>query len=540
MRDFQYTTASIPFELFQNADDAVVELAAIKAYPNAPVEIYEDVIPDHIKRFLVIQKKDSLTIVHWGRPVNAVGSVGFPGRERGFHQDLEKMLVLSSSDKSEDGKVTGKFGLGFKSVLLASDRPKLMSGRLSAEIIAGLCPIPLHNSVRLRSTLNELSSVDRRWQGTLIELPLMGEISNEIMASFSQLAGIMTIFSKQIRRIDIQGDRNQVWNWRPERIPISDSACIEIGELPLPDDMYQKGLSLYFRLPGGGILVALGPEGFRVLPAKLPAVWVVAPTKESEGLGFAINCFFDLDAGRARLAGNSTVNKQKALDLGRSFGHALRKLYTLTQEQWGELKTKLRFEQYLSVYGFWSTFWKVMSEGVFFRGSDEVSSLVNNLLCGENGLGYLISHNAALPNGMWGEYQSLTKMDKIRVILKGCLGSERIFRGLIKWEFFRNLLGSPDAVISDPIYAIARKVVPAIGQTKTQWRSMYLADVLHEFANKEKKVTPGMAIILGGTLNPEELKQDDFEKEKDQIEKALNAISFNLHFAPQINEYNNY
>lgn len=39
MRDFQYTVASIPFELFQNADDALVELAEMKAYPDKPKEI---------------------------------------------------------------------------------------------------------------------------------------------------------------------------------------------------------------------------------------------------------------------------------------------------------------------------------------------------------------------------------------------------------------------------------------------------------------------------------------------------------------------
>lgn len=79
-----------------------------------------------------------LSFIHWGRAVNAVGSGGFLGRERGFHQDIEKMLILSSSDKTEEGNVTGKFGLGFKSVLLASDRPKLISGRLTTEIMP--CP----------------------------------------------------------------------------------------------------------------------------------------------------------------------------------------------------------------------------------------------------------------------------------------------------------------------------------------------------------------------------------------------------------------
>jgi len=525
MRDYQYTTASIPFELFQNADDAVVELAAIKAYPRMTEEIGEDLIPDDVRRFLVNIDEDSLIFVHWGRPVNAEGSGGFPGRERGFHHDLEKMLVLSSSDKSPAGKVTGKFGLGFKSVLLATDRPKLLSGQLATEIIAGLCPIPLNDSAILRGKLKGWYS-DRRWPGTLIELPLAEKRSQQIMESFSQLAGFMTIFAKQIRRIDIHGSNEQSWEWIPEKIPLSETACLEFGELLMPVDSLQKGFSLYFRLAGGGILVGLGPEGFRPLPAELPAIWVVAPTKEREGLGFAINGLFDLDAGRARLAGNSAVNGQKALDLGRSFGKALMGLHRLTTEQWGVLKSRLRLEQDLSLYGFWATFWKVMSLGGLSRESDEVSSLVNCLLCNDSGLGYLLSHVDTLPNGLWGEYQSLTQPGKIRVVLKGSLSLENIFKMLSEWEFFRALLGTPDGVVTDQIFLAVRKVVPALGQTTTQWRSLYLADVLHEFLKTEKNATPGTARALGQLLNPVELKHEDFEKERESIKKALTSFSF--------------
>lgn len=531
MRDFQYTSISIPFELFQNADDAMVELAEIKAYPKDPEESSDDVIPVHVKRFLVIQQDQSLTFVHWGRPINVIGSAGFPGRERGFHQDLEKMLMLSSSDKSEDGKVTGKFGLGFKSVLLASDKPKLMSGRLATEIIAGLCPMPLNDSSSLRSRLHELSS-DRRWQGTLIELPLSEIEPVQVMESFEKLAGIMTIFSKQIRRIDIHNCqvaidyRSQAWEWVPQRIKLSDVACLEIAQLPLPEGLDRDGLSVYFRLPSGGILIALGPEGFRALPPELPAVWVVAPTKESEGLGFAINCMFDLDAGRARLSGNSAVNKQKAHDLGRAFGKALLRLYELIQKDWEKFKNNLRLEEDLSVYALWSTLWEIMSDGVRFKGSDEVRSLVTRLLCGENGLGYLISNVDALPNGLWGSFQVLTKPEKIRVVLRGCLASEQVFRTLIEWEYFRSLIEKPESVISDSIHSVARKIVPSIGQSTTQWRTINLADVLHNYAENEKRVTPGMAMVLGNLLNPDNLRQEDFEKEREQIVKALSLLSY--------------
>ncbi|MBU1737086.1 MAG: hypothetical protein KKG35_03020 [Proteobacteria bacterium] len=523
--DFQYSTASIPFELFQNADDAVVELAMMKAYPKTPAEMGDEILPDHVRRFLIIEQDNSLLIAHWGRPVNEFGSAGFPGRERGFHQDLEKMLVLSSSDKSEEGKVTGKFGLGFKSVLLASERPRLLSGRLATEIIAGLCPILLKDSAQLRSKLHELSP-DRRWQGTLLELPLKDSTPQEIMSPFSQLAGVMTIFSKQIRRIDIHGNTNQAWEWAPEKISLADDACLELGQLPMPEGLHQSGFAVYFKLHDGGILLAVGPEGFRVLPVELPAIWVVAPTRESEGLGFAVNCMFDLDAGRARLAGNSNVNKQKAQNLGRSFGQALRKLYGMSLVQWDDLKANFRFEEDLTTYDFWATLWKVIGEGIQARGSEEVSNLVSQLFCGDNGLGYLISHEDAMPNGLWNNYRTLTRPDKIQVVLKGNLGNAFIFKELVEWEFFRNFLGAPESVTTDAVYTVARKVFPALGQAKSQWRSVQLADVLRSFSETEKEISPDTAVILGRLLNHDALKHEDFEKEKELIGQALHSFLF--------------
>ena len=525
MEDFQYSPASIPFELFQNADDAVVELAMMKAYPNTPEEMGDGILPDHVRRFLVAEQDDSLLISHWGRPVNAVGSAGFPGRERGFHHDLEKMLVLSSSDKTEEGKVTGKFGLGFKSVLLASERPRLLSGRLATEIIAGLCPIPLKDSAHLRSRLHELSP-DRRWQGTLLELPLTDIAPQKIMESFTRLAGIMTIFSKQIRRIDIHGDTDQSWEWTPEKLPLSDEACLELSELPLPDGLHQRRLAVYFRLHGGGILFALGPDGFRVLPVELPAIWVVAPTRESEGLGFAVNCMFDLDAGRARLAGNSSINKQKAHHLGTAFGQALRELFELSLAQWEELKARFRFVEDLSAYDFWASLWKIIGEGMQARGSEEVSALVSQLFCGENGLGYLVSHEDAMPNGLWNTYQVLTRPAKIRVVLKGSLGNAFIFKELIGWKYFRDFLGSPESVTTDAIYTVARKVFPSIGQTKSQWRSVQLADVLRSFAETEKKITADTARTLGRLLNHDDLRHENFEKERELIEQTIHSFLF--------------
>ena len=136
IRQYQYTPQSVPFELFQNADDAVVE--SFEMYGDSPPENPENT---DTTRFVIQQEDDKITFIHWGRPINKFRSAQLNGRARGFHKDLEKMLILSNSDKSESpGNVTGKFGLGFKSVFLVTSKPRVASGQLGFEAEAGFSP----------------------------------------------------------------------------------------------------------------------------------------------------------------------------------------------------------------------------------------------------------------------------------------------------------------------------------------------------------------------------------------------------------------
>ncbi len=137
LRDYQYDAKSVPFEMFQNADDAVVELSQV-ADPNAA----EIAPPRAVQKFSVGSTAASVRFAHWGRLINARAGGGGNPEVRDFHRDLQKMLVLSSSDKPVGHNLTGKFGLGFKSALLACDRPRLLSGQMRVEIVGGVLPKP--------------------------------------------------------------------------------------------------------------------------------------------------------------------------------------------------------------------------------------------------------------------------------------------------------------------------------------------------------------------------------------------------------------
>lgn len=138
MEQFQYTPESMLLELFQNADDACVELRQMR--PGDAGNSDFDVHLDHRAR--------ELRIVHWGRPINQYLAPDFDGQSRGYHHDLAKMLTLSFSDKAvtrddEPSSETGKFGLGFKTVFFVADEPEVLSGRLAFRIKGGFFPVTL-------------------------------------------------------------------------------------------------------------------------------------------------------------------------------------------------------------------------------------------------------------------------------------------------------------------------------------------------------------------------------------------------------------
>ena len=161
---YQYTLESLPFELFQNADDASVEMTQM--VPEA----------DAGSSRIVVEYDDvALRLAHWGRPINRFRVSGFSaeeGRARGFDRDLEKMLVLSASDKDMGhGEVTGKFGLGFKTVFLLSDSPEVVSDRLAFRVLGGMLPKLSIPTAR--------SSCDSDWHITVRRLPALWSSSSQ-------------------------------------------------------------------------------------------------------------------------------------------------------------------------------------------------------------------------------------------------------------------------------------------------------------------------------------------------------------------------
>ena len=419
----QYQPDSVPFEIFQNADDAVCEYAEMQAFP-ASVDAPESTqLEAQQNQFHVLTDK-GLLFVHWGRAINYFrGGEGFPGKERGFGRDLEKMLLLNTSDKNEENQVTGKFGLGFKSVYLISDKPRILSGRLGVEIFAAMLPQQLmeKNRLYLKGKVDSLTS-NNRLPATVIELPLNEAIDlTRVLKKFNDYASLLVAFSRRIKTITF--DQQNSYQWY-EKIIFDEVPEIRLGMLRLESIWGTETNALKFVFDNGQLLFAFGPMGFRELPKQInkedfPKVWVLAPTHDEASIGFLINAGFDVDMGRLQLAHESEKNRQIVKDIGASFVSALTKLEGILGGDWEIVQQKFGLSIDTTRYHWWASLWDVLIKSWIHKDSNKVHELVKQMLvCSSNSFISLLDHNKFLPNGLWGDYQSLVTTKSIKYCLK--------------------------------------------------------------------------------------------------------------------------
>ena len=430
----QYQNYSVPFELFQNADDAVFEYAEMLAYPVTSNFLNEIELEEQQFQFQVIYDQDTLLFVHWGRAINYFrGSEGFPGKERGFHRDLEKMLLMNTSDKQAENQVTGKFGLGFKSVYLISDKPKILSGRLGVEIFAAMLPEPLQENdrCRLKNKIDQISNT--QLTATTIELPLAEEIDQEtILKKFNYYAGVLVVFSKTIKHIVF--NQKQHISWREQAI-FSDLPEIRKGSLFL-DDKKVDAIKFAFRdeQQSCDLLFALGATGFENFPHKieqevLPKIWILAPTHDESSIGFLINAGFDVDMGRIQLAHESKNNDQIILHLGKNLARIFEQLDVLIQNDWASVSKALCLANDVTPYRLWESLWLVLVSSWVRKDDNKVHQLVRAMLTSSHSSFIeLLATKTLLPNGLWGEFQQLVRLPEIKYTLKGVLSQDKFFK----------------------------------------------------------------------------------------------------------------
>lgn len=473
-KQFQYNVGSILFELFQNADDAVVELYDL--HPDAAD------IPECSSWVAVHVSSESVRFLHWGRPINKFMSPVLDeatGRARGYDQDLEKMLMLARSDKANKAgrrHRTGKFGLGFKSVFLATDVPKILSGRLAFEVVGGFLPKRLDDADRQRMSVvcESLQPVPigTSSEGTLIELELAPEATpaSELACLFHRLVGYLLVFARQIKscRLDVLDQRSEVIRWLPRSL--FDEDTFQVGRISrLTDSDYPSEDLFVIKGARLAILFGLNESGFTPLHPEVPAVWVTAPTQEHLRVGFAINAPFDVDIGRASLVEASIHNQLLAEEMGRELAQRLDALYVRAESDndWREMHDMLSLATSCDQYQFWDSLWQIAAANFQQKASNlkEVASeLVWRVLWGgpEQGFSHFYAAKKALPSKLEIEgYRVLTRMSNITYLLTGCLDADQEVLTLVsRWKMFREKCRPGQLVSKSRVWDVLHSLYP--------------------------------------------------------------------------------
>lgn len=426
---YQYEPSSIPFEILQNADDAVSEFQSMQT-----AEGRAKFADEEIGRFVAVSSGQSLILVHWGRPINHTGR--HAGYKADYAQDLERMLMLGASAKELGDNVTGRFGLGFKSVLLATDRPVVESGDLRFEIVAGCLPrrAPLSSAGKTVATRYRQGAL----RATVVELPVEGDPAT-LIRRFSALAGLCAVLSRGIRQITAGV---QLCSWRPERFLEAAGTWCEIGQSRLPcKDAAVPATLLVLRCPKGDAVFRLDGMPVRFdqeaeYPA--PAIWIHAPTRGTSAGGVVLNGDFDVDTGRGSLPQGKAAlrNHALALEIADVLGPMLSELIEGCIEDWQCWSQRLHADQNISVPAFWAAFWSNIladrPDGDSSQDARVSAAFATRLFDSVSTL------TGMVPNGLPGRLALFARIDKIGLAVR-CERFAAVLPLLLNWPAFMSI-----------------------------------------------------------------------------------------------------
>ncbi|GAA5502367.1 hypothetical protein Dxin01_02111 [Deinococcus xinjiangensis] len=511
VRTAQYEVSSIPFELLQNADDALAELQVMR--PSQPLH---DI-------FVVNEQPGRLTFMHWGRAINQFAAPGFDGEKQGFKGDLRKMLMLSASDKgASDMEVTGKFGMGFKTVYLLADEPQVISGRLAFKVLGGVYPKQL-SAEAAAGIRNDLERYGDRHKGTAVTLSVQQGDTREGLRDFRAWLAVLLVFTRQVKRVmDVSGEGVRQLSWT--EMPLVGNWFI--GGIHPRDDLLERGLVC--RLKDGDILLPLGSHGVEALPDDVPTLWVTAPTRSFAHAGIAVNADFSLDIGRSEVASRSSSNGELIDLLGRQFGEALLALHDRSRN-WPEFHRELAIAQGTGPEQFWHGFWELLTVHAPTPTQSVAGHFVHRLLWGHPDAGTyaLARQRTVVPTGLSGDHDILTSLTAVTHQVSGALVRDSTF------VFFRDsatlsLQHPPGTLLHEEIAAS----LSALTEGQIDLPSLRLIDVMRSEFGPQPEIDPQRAASLAREYTQDFL--NSLGDEQLEVQQYLSTFRFQAATGPYI------
>jgi hypothetical protein len=500
MGDFQYSAESIPFELFQNADDALVEYRAAGNAINTDFKI-------------TLGKEGNtpvLEIRHCGRPINdTLGNA-----ENGaYRQDLINMLSLNISKKGgqHDVQTTGYFGLGFKSVYFLSREPEIRSGQLAFKIVGGMYPVPLAQNGGHNHTIMRLPCVEEETGAAAVE-------------QFRQMAPYLVYFARAVQRIRV-AIYDQAWEF--SRIEQQNN---ELTKAVSPVQIGNKRM-LLFRLEQqdhAAILLELNAKGLCPLGDSIPKLWITLPTREESAMSFILNAPLRPDAGRNRLSIHSGQNQQLLEDIARSWFHQLAGIHELDDQHWEAFCVSAGFdEQHQSRYTFWESMWNLFSRGItpdVAKRNDPLFWLVWDR---EHGAySRLIDNRKAIPSRLgnhFNPYRTLLSRNNIQYAIEGLLALPEVFNVFSDRQEFKD-----QYPVGQTVEKSVSDVLCFLSDDDTVVTPVCLSDVLHRLC-PANRIEPDTANHIGKVLNKanvEEWTNQNHGNEVVELQQCFRQLTF--------------
>lgn len=522
IKQYGYHLPSIPFELFQNADDAVIEWMGM-----SPTQKLEE----KRKQFIVVCTENKLLFIHAGRPIGCFQHPDCPEKQyqdKGFDQDLEKMLTLNISDKGEG--VTGKFGLGFKSIYLVCKRPCVLSKSLGFSVEGGLMPSRLNPEKRneLRKNLDDYIGLA---EATIVELDIDQNISvQDVLEDFQDFVSILLVFSKGIKTYKFIDKQHQEVNLSWNASPVLNVVGVETSKYCTTSDGRESVL-LCLKTMGeaeASLLLGIVEQKDRLrnaLPEDTPTFWVTAPTREKLFLGFVLNANFDITPGRESLVKSSADNRELAKRIGKALGEVLCNLFRASEDNWQALAAALNITT-TDEYEFWNFLWEELAVRWQQKDPSEGIDIIGHMLGGDRAMGYLITRCQSLPNGLYGRYRQLISLDNVNYRVTGKLSEESCFLKVASWSSFQQRY--QDNLIADDKWQEVKKLLgAAFDERRYTVRDLQLLNVLkNEIGVNEPKVKPSQASYIGNLISKEFFNGFCTSSELSNLQSFLETVHF--------------
>ena len=491
--DFGYSATRVLFELFQNADDAYAQQDSTQEDSSFKVEVMSE-------------GSGGFRVTHWGRAINHLGSNADEGRRLGYDHDLLNMLLMNFSEKRQEDDLTGKFGLGFKSVHVLSDSVGIASRFIAIRTLGGFIPAPWASGIA-KAESRKLS--DGR-KATIIDVPFSEDAAGqgkEAVEAFRSAMAWLPAFARSVRRIELVDD--DLESFECSGTPLFDESTINVVNIngacmqrALRFDLSDR-YSLLLKIHGNG------PSAF---PCELRRLWNLAPLEEDLRSGWLLNGPFPVDPGRGRISGSIDDRQERFRKLGSVFGERLLELYDLSLGDWKGLADALDLDASEQVAK--TIFWSHLFDVIELDFDDDLARYIH-----AEGAGYgrLANERPVVPTRLGKPLDGIVQASDVVHFADGALSLPGFLEKLWDWQFLSDLKGK---IVASDVAGQLRKL--GFGGI----RPIKLSNLLRGEIGSEKRIDPDLAKKIGNVVTPKTIREIPLVQELTDILTVAKETQF--------------